>query len=57
MLLGEISPKIKTAMVITAVEMVAPFSSNRPMKYTVPIDAKEMFTMLLPIKMVEISLS
>ena len=58
MLLGEISPKISTTTVTTTVETVAPMSSpNSLTNISVPREAARMFTMLLPISIVEMSLS
>ena len=59
MLFGEISPKIRTAIVITTVETDEPnvWSFKRFTKKIVPIEASAMFTMLFPISIVEISLS
>ena len=58
MLLGEISPKISTAIVIIIVEYVAPASPPHSFtKNTVPSDASEIFTILFPTKTVDISLS
>ena len=58
MLLGETSPKISTTTVVTRVETPGPFSSpkNRT-NSTVASEAEAMFTILLPIKMVESSAS
>ena len=56
---GVISPKIKTAMVITAVDTTAdvlPSLISVPKKIVASVVA-ERFTMLLPISIVEISLS
>ena len=60
MLLGVISPKISTVTVTTTVDKVAPASWSPCMIFTnikVPIDANVIFTILLPVRMVEISLS
>ena len=58
MLLGEISPKMRTTTVMTAVATEAPASSPRcRMKSTVPMEERAMFTMLLPMSSVESSLS
>ena len=57
-LLGVTSPKISTTMVSTMVDTVAPrWGSSRRVKSTVPMEAAAMFTMLLPMRMVESSLS
>ena len=53
-LLGEISPKISTASVTTTVEREAPASPKRWTKSSVPREAVAMFTILLPMRMVEI---
>lgn len=55
MLLGVISPKIRTTIVITAVDTGAPTScpsifANR----NVPIEATAILTILFPIRIVEI---
>ena len=60
MLLGVISPKIKTTTVITIVETVAAFSifGRRSLtKRRVPSVASAILTILFPMRMVEISLS
>ena len=58
MVLGVISPKIRTASVITTVETVTPFDSPiSPTKNIVASDDATMLTMLLPIRIVVISLS
>ena len=58
MLLGVTSPKIKTTMVMTMVATLGPCSSpNNFTKSKVATDAQAMFTILLPIKMVERRLS
>ena len=57
-LLGVTSPKIRTTMVSTKVDTVAPRSgSSRRVNSTVPMDAAAMLTILLPMRMVESSLS
>ena len=56
-LLGEISPKISTTSVSTTVEMVGPYAAYSLVKSTVPTVDAVMFTMLLPMRMVEISRS
>ena len=56
-LFGDISPKISTTIVTTMVESVAPMSPYFMVKSRVPTEAMAMFTMLLPIRTVEISLS
>ena len=57
-LLGVTSPKISTTTVSTRVDMVAPRSwPSQWVKRMVPIEAAPMFTMLLPMRMVESSLS
>ena len=55
-LFGDISPKISTTMVTTMVESVAPISPNFRVNSTVPTEAMAIFTMLLPIRIVEINL-
>ena len=58
MLLGLTSPKTSTTMVSTMVETVAPRSSPRALvKSTVAMEAAPMLTILLPMRMVESSLS
>ena len=57
MLFGVISPKISTKTVTTTVEIIAPTSPYSFTKSRVPMDATAMFTILLPIKIVEINLS
>lgn len=60
MYFGVISPKIKTAMVITTVEITEGFSEEFASNFvnkTVATAEDERFTMLFPIKIVEISLS
>ena len=57
MLLGEISPKISTTTVTTMVDSVAPASPKLLTNSAVARDAMAMFTMLLPIRMVDSSLS
>ena len=52
-LLGEISPKISTTMVMTAVDRDTPASPKYCTKITVAKLAEAMFTMLLPMRMVE----
>ena len=56
-LLGEISPKINTIIVITTVETVAPYLPYKSINNTVEIAVIAMFTILLPISMVVRSLS
>ena len=56
-LLGVISPKISTTTVTTTVERVAPMSPYSFTNSRVAMEDTAMFTMLLPIKIVEISLS
>jgi len=57
-LLGVTSPKISTTTVSTMVDTVAPRSgSSRRVNSTVPMDAAAMLTILLPMRMVESSLS
>ena len=52
--LGVISPKIKTIIVITAVETVGPdLSSIQPINKIVASDALKILTILLPIKIVD----
>ena len=56
--LGVTSPKMRTTIVSTMVEAVAPRSSpSHLVKRTVPMEAAAMFTMLLPMRMEERSLS
>ena len=56
--LGEISPKISTMTVVTIVESEGPVSSpTQRMNNTVATDAEAMFTILLPIRMVDSNLS
>ena len=59
MLLGEISPKINTTTVTTAVDTVAARSASAISfkNSMVPMDAKAMFTILFPMRMVDNSLS
>ena len=53
-LLGETSPKMSTTMVITTVEITAPFCSRRPsVKNTVAREEADRLTMLLPTRMVD----
>ena len=57
-LLGVTSPKISTTTVSTMVDTVAPRSAPSILvKMMVPIEAAAMFTILLPMRMVESSLS
>ena len=56
-LLGEISPKISTRTVITAVETLTPALPIQLTNSMVPTDAKAMLTMLLPTRMVDSSSS
>ena len=57
-LLGDTSPKIRTTTVVTAVETLAPISSPRNLTNSrVEREALAIFTILLPIRMVERSLS
>ena len=57
-LLGVTSPKISTTMVSTMVDIVAPRSApSARVNRMVPMEAAAMFTMLLPMRMVESSLS
>ena len=56
-LLGLISPKIKTTIVTTTVEIVAPLFPYNSTKSTVPSDATRMLTILFPMRMVDKSLS
>ena len=57
-LLGEISPKTRITTVSTTVETAGPLcASSRSTKKRVDTVVAEMFTMLLPIRMVERSLS
>ena len=54
----EISPKTRSTMVMITVEIPDPASSpNFRTQITVATDVAAMFTMLLPIRMVESSLS
>ena len=57
MLLGAISPNISTTTVITAVDSVTPAPPTSLTNSTVASDADSMFTMLLPTRMPESSLS
>ena len=58
MLFGETSPKIRTTIVVTIVETVAPESPPRSLiKSTVARELSPMLTMLLPTRIVESSLS
>ena len=57
MLLGDISPKISTTTVTTTVDNVAPMSPKLLTNSTVPREAMAMFTILLPMRMVDSSLS
>ena len=57
-LLGVTSPKISTTTVSTIVDTVAPRSAPSILvKMMVPMEAAAMFTILLPMRMVESSLS
>ena len=56
-LFGEISPKMRTTTVSTMVDTGTPLSPIHRVKSTVAIEATDRFTILLPIKMVERSLS
>ena len=57
-LLGRISPKISTSRVITTVETVGPHCwPTMATAITVPSEELAMFTILLPIRMVEMVLS
>ena len=57
-LFGEISPKISTTIVVTAVDTLGPASSpNILTKSTVAKDALAIFTILFPIKIVDNKLS
>ena len=61
-LLGEISPKMRTTTVITAVEMAEAalsqlVSVNRSINHKVATEDSRIFTMLFPTRMVESSLS
>ena len=51
-LLGDISPKIRTNIVMTAVDNVTPRSPQNLTKITVAKDADKIFTILLPTKIV-----
>ena len=53
MLFGEISPKTNTTMVITTVEMVAPYTGYSCKKNTVAIDDVDILTILFPTSMVD----
>ena len=56
--LGVTSPKMRTTTVSTIVEVVAPRSApSHLVKRTVPMEAAAIFTMLLPMRMEERSLS
>ena len=56
--LGVTSPKMRTTTVSTMVEVVAPRSApSHLVKRTVPMEAAAIFTMLLPMRMEERSLS
>ena len=53
-LFGDTSPNIRTTIVVTTVETLAPASSPRKRtKMSVDREAQAMFTMLLPIRIVE----
>ena len=56
-LLGEISPKIKTTIVATIVERVAPYSGLSSRKIAVATAVRPIFTRLFPIRIVESRLS
>ena len=55
--LGEISPKISTTTVMTAVETLTPASASHRVNTTVASEEEAMLTILFPIRIVEISLS
>ena len=57
MLLGVISPKMSTTTVSTMVDTVAPLSPSIWTNSTVAIEVAAMFTMLLPMRIVERSRS
>ena len=56
-LFGEISPKIRMITVSTTVDTVGPYTGSSLVKSTVETVVAVMFTMLLPIRMVESSRS
>ena len=56
-LLGVISPNIRTTIVITIVETVAPELPISLINHTVAMEERPIFTILLPTRMVESSLS
>lgn len=56
-LLGNISPKIKTIMVITTVATARPEEPKKAVKTTVAMDAAAILTMLLPMRIVDRALS
>ena len=57
MLLGDISPNIRTATVMTTVEIVTPFTGKYFVNTIVAIEAEAMFTILFPIRIVDSILS
>ena len=57
MLFGEISPKMSTTTVMTAVDTVAPLSPSMWTNKTVAMELAEMLTMLFPMRIVESSRS
>ena len=57
LIFGEISPKIRMITVSTTVDTVGPYTGSSLVKSTVETVVAVMFTMLLPIRMVESSRS